>query len=122
MCAGDIYEYDEDAECADYTRRLTNSQTTFDNDYVLEEGKTYILEVGARQSGGSIQVGLDSDDITLFYDNDVFNIELIGKDGEPFFGVPIYYLTVKAKCQFSSVVIGAQNFYECLIISTIEES
>ena len=111
-----------DAECTDYTRRLTNSQTTFDNDYVLEEGKTYILEVGARQSGGSIQVGLDSDDITLFYDNDVFNIELIGKDGEPFFGVPSYYLTVKAKCQFSSVVIGAQNFYECLIISTIEES
>ena len=117
---GNIYEYDEDAECADYTRRLTNSQTTFANDYVLEEGKTYILEVVARQSGGSIQVGLDSNDITLLYDNAVFNIEPISKDGEPFPGVPSYYLTVKAKCQFSSVVIGAQNFYEFLIISAIE--
>ncbi|MGN1100252.1 MAG: helix-turn-helix domain-containing protein [Christensenellales bacterium] len=118
---GDIYVYDEDAECADYTRSLTDSQTPFANDYVLEEGKTYILEVMARQSGGSIQVGLDSDDITIFYDNDVFNIELISKDGEPVFSVPSYYLTVKAKCQFCSLVIGAQNFYECLIISTIEK-
>lgn len=117
---GYIYEYDEDAECADPTRRLTNSQTTFANDYVLEEGKTYILEVVARQSGGSIQVGLDSNDITLLYDNDVFNIELISKGGKPVLGVPSYYLTVKAKCQFSSVVIGTQNFYECLVISAIE--
>ena len=116
---GDIYEYNEDDECADYTRNLTNSQTTFANDYVLEEGKTYILEISARQSGGSIQVGLDSNDITLLYDNDVFNIELISNDKKPFYGIPSYYLTVKAKCQFGSVVIGVQNFYECLVISAI---
>ena len=116
---GVIYEYNEDAECADYTRKLTNSQTTFANDYVLEEGKTYILEIAAKQSGGSIQVGLDSNDITLLYDNDVFNIELISKDEKPFYGIPSYYLTVKAKCQFGSVVIGVQNFYECLVISAI---
>ena len=78
---GDIYEYNEDAECADYTRKLTNSQTTFAND--------------------------------------VFNIELISKDEKPFYGIPSYYLTVKAKCQFGSVVIGVQNFYECLVISAI---
>ena len=116
---GDIYEYNEDDECADYTRKLTNSQTTFANDYVLEEGKTYILKISARQSGGSIQVGLDSKDIILLYDNDIFNIEPISKDGESFFGIPSYYLTVKVKCRFSSVVIGAQNFYECLVISAI---
>ena len=116
---GDIYEYNEDDECADYTRNLTNSQTTFANDYVLEEGKTYILEIAAKQSGGSIQVGLDSNDITLLYDNDVFNIELISNDKKPFYGIPSYYLTVKAKCQFGSVVIGVQNFYECLVISAI---
>ena len=116
---GDIYEYNEDAECADYTRKLTNSQTTFATDYVLEEGKTYILEIAAKQSGGSIQVGLDSNDITLLYDNDVFNIELISKDEKPFYGIPSYYITVKAKCQFGSVVIGVQNFYECLVISAI---
>ena len=55
----------------------------------------------------------------LLYDNDIFNIEPISKDGESFFGIPSYYLTVKVKCRFSSVVIGAQNFYECLVISAI---
>lgn len=117
---GNIYEYDEIHECVDYTRKLTNSQTAFANDYVLEVGKTYILEVGARQSGGSIQMGLDSDGITFMYDNDVFNIELISGDEKPVFGVPRYYLTVKAECQFSSIVIGSNNFYESLIISATE--
>ena len=46
-------------------------------------------------------------------------IELISKDEKPFYGIPSYYLTVKAKCQFGSVVIGVQNFYECLVISAI---
>ena len=103
-----------------FNDRLLNKQTPYNNDYILEVGKTYFLEIGARQSGGSRELGLNSDDITFLYDNDIFNIELISENGEPVFGVPRYSLTVKAKCQFSSVVIGSNSFYESLIISAIE--
>lgn len=101
-------------------RLLLNEQTPYNNDYILEVGKTYSLQIGARQLGGSIEIGLDSADITFLYDNDTFNIELISENGEPVFGVPHYCFTVKAECQFSSVIIGSNNFYECLIISATE--
>ena len=103
-----------------FNNNLLNDQTEFNNDYILEVGKTYFLEVEARQSGGSIEIGLSSEEITFLYDNDIFNIELISENGEPVFGVLRYHFTVKAKCQFSSVVIGSNSFYESLIISTIE--
>lgn len=114
---GDIYAYDEINACADYSKNLANAQTAFANDYILEVGKTYVLLVGARQSGGSIQIGLDSEDITFLYDNDIFNIEPIGGNGRPDYGVPSYYFTVKTECRFSSIIICANNFYECLVIS-----
>lgn len=112
---GTIYE-EENA----FNNKLLNGQTAYSNDYILEVGKTYFLQVGARQSGGSREIGLNSDYITFLYDNDIFNIELISENGEPVFGVPRYCLTVKAECQFSSIVIGAHNFYESLIISATE--
>ena len=103
-----------------FNNKLLNEQTAYNNDYILEVGKTYFLEVGARQSGGSKEIGLSSEGITFLYDNDIFNIELISENGEPVFGVPRYYFTVKTECQFSSVVIGSNSFYESLIISAIE--
>ncbi len=103
-----------------FNDKLLNEQTAYDNDYILEVGKTYFLEVGARQSGGSQQIGLSSEGITFLYDNDIFNIELISEDEEPVFGVLRYYFTVKTECKFSSVVIGSNSFYENLIISTMK--
>ena len=100
--------------------KLLNGQTAYNNDYILEVGKTYFLEVGARQSGGSKEIGLSSEGITFLYDNDIFNIVLISENGEPVFGVLLYYFTVKTECQFSSVIIGSNSFYEILIISAIE--
>lgn len=103
-----------------FNNELLNEKTAYDNDYILEVGKTYFLEVGARQSGGSKEIGLSSEEITFLYDNDVFNIVLISENGEPVFGVLRYYFTVKTECQFSSVVIGSNNFYEILIISAMK--
>lgn len=100
--------------------KLLNGQTAYNNDYILEVGKTYFLEVGARQSGGSKEIGLSSEGITFLYDNNIFNIVLISENGEPVFGVLRYYFTVKTECQFSSVIIGSNGFYEILIISAIE--
>lgn len=120
---GDIYEYDEIHECADSSKKLTDSQTTYPNDYILEVNKKYMVEVYARQSGGSIQVWISSGDVTLLYDNDVFDIELINEFeniNEPVTNLPPkYYLTVKKQCQFSSIIICSHNFYESLIISAI---
>ena len=122
---GDIYDYDEDDKCVVYGKKLTNSQTTYPHDYILEVNKKYVVEVYARQSGGSIRVWISSGDVTLQYDNDVFDIELYNEYGDiresetdlP----PKYYLTVKKQCQLSSIIICSNNFYECLIISTTEQ-
>ena len=121
---GDIYEYDEDAECGNYSKKLTNSQTTYPNDYILEVNKKYVVEVYAQQSGGSMQVWISAGDVTLIYDNDVFDIELFNEYknyDEPLTNLPPkYLLTVKKQCQFSSIIICSHNFYECLIINATE--
>lgn len=107
---GDIYHSKGEYDNGD----LKGSAFPEFDDYFLEIGKTYYLQITPQLTGGSTPVALTPEGIALTYDADTFEIALSENSNLN----PFYALSVKKECKKSSIVISSFGFIDVLIIST----
>lgn len=87
---------------------LCNADTLAENDYILQVGESYILAVTYIATGGSRYPIINAQDITLRYDEEIFEIVQISQDkSDPV----LYSLVCKTDTAYAAILVEVGEKY-----------
>lgn len=92
---------------------LADNDTLIENDYILQSGQTYLLGVTYTQYGGSIICAINTDAITLKYDDEV--LEIVPPEENQ--NITVYYnLICKKEVDYAAIIVEVGGEYSCTVI------
>ncbi len=99
-----------------YNSIHSDTTTLEENDYVLEESKTYHILVGYSAGGGSQYPVINNPESVVFkYDTDALEIQSVTpNDGE----IKHYALVCKKAIRYSAILIELDEYSYTIIVST----
>ena len=103
----------EDIDPFVYGNGLWDEDTLFEGDYVLQVGENYLLGVTYAQRGGSILNIMNSQNVSLKYDEEVLEIAYSKNEGAGAF----YNLICKKQVTNTAIIVEVGKYSYTVIIS-----